>query len=497
MLDYHLVENLMTPAADDAMAQTVNVRSYSNDQIADLMLQRGTMLTKADILAVQTKQMKTSIVYAIAGLGIAAGASAAKPNVILILTDDQGSIDVNCYGAKDLMTPNMDRLAAEGVRFTQFYTGSAISSPSRACILTGMTPQKAGLPTNTSSTKGKPGMPEARITIAEVLKKAGYTTAHVGKWHVGYSPETMPLGQGFDYSFGHMGGCIDNYSHFFYWDGPNRHDLWENGTEIYQDGKYFPDLMVDKATSFIKQHAKEPFFLYLAFNAPHYPLQPAKKWRDHYSDLPSPRKEYAGFVSSTDERIGTILDFLDTQNLRDNTIVIFLSDHGHSYEERTGGSGGNSGPYRGGKFSLFEGGIRVPAIISWKGHIPENQVCDKLCLSMDILPTIADLCQTNIPQDVEGKSIKTVIYNGKDIHRDDVIRWQVGKQWAVRKGDWKLIGNPVDPSPGKHDLSAPNNKLYLSNLNTDVSEKENLAAKYPDITKELIQLYQKWEYAIE
>ncbi|MDR1719707.1 MAG: sulfatase-like hydrolase/transferase [Dysgonamonadaceae bacterium] len=418
-----------------------------------------------------------------------------KPNVILILTDDQGSIDLNCYGAKDLKTPNLDKLATEGVRFTQFYAGSAISSPSRACILTGKTPQKAGLPTMASSAKGKPGMPTEQTTIAEVMKKAGYATGHVGKWHVGYSPETMPLGQGFDYSFGNMGGCIDNYSHFFYWDGPNRHDLWENGEEVFYDGRYYPDLMVEKATSFIKAHSQEPFFLYFAFNTPHYPLQPTAQWRDYYRDLASPRREYAGFVSSTDERIGQLLDFLDKAKLREQTIIIFLSDQGHSYEERTGGGGGNSGPYRGGKFSLFEGGIRVPAIICWEKMIPTNQICNKLCLSMDILPTIADFCNADFPKDIEGKSLKPLICEGKNVHENDVIYWQMGKQWAVRKGDWKLVGNPVDPSPGNHDLSAPENKLFLSNLEMDVSEKENLSAKYPYKLDELIREYHSWEFS--
>lgn len=423
--------------------------------------------------------------------------SEAKPNVVLILTDDQGSIDLNCYGANDLKTPNLDKLAKQGVRFTQFYVGSAVCSPSRACLLTGRSPQGAGLPAMASSEKGRAGMPTNQITIAEVLKGAGYKTGHVGKWHVGYSPETMPLGQGFDYSFGHMGGCIDNYSHFFYWDGPNRHDLWENGKEVFADGSYFPDMIIEKASDFIKNNKKNPFFLYLAFNSPHYPLQPTKKWRDYYKDLPSPRKEYAGFVSSTDERIGKILDLLENQKLRENTIVIFLSDQGHSYEERTGGGGGNSGPYRGGKFSLFEGGIRVPAIISWKGIIPEGIVNNTMCMSMDLLPTIADFCGVKaIHKEVEGKSIKSVILdNSASAH--EVSYWQLGKQWAVRQGDWKLIGNPVDPSASKVNLHFPKDSFFLSNLKSDISESKNLAEEFPEKVKELIGLYKKWDYATE
>ena len=166
-----------------------------------------------------------------------------KPNVVLIFTDDQGTIDVNCYGAKDLYTVNLDRLAAEGTRFTQFYVGAPVCSPSRAALMTGRYPRCAGLLSNAPSDKGRPGMPTEQVTIAEMLKSAGYATGHVGKWHLGYTPETMPNGQGYDYSFGHMGGCIDNYSHFFYWQGPNRHDLWRNGTEVWHDGEFFGDLI--------------------------------------------------------------------------------------------------------------------------------------------------------------------------------------------------------------------------------------------------------------
>ena len=149
-------------------------------------------------------------------------------------------------------------------------------------------------------------MPTEQVTFAELFKKAGYATAHIGKWHLGYTPPTMPNGQGFDHSFGHMGGCIDNYSHFFYWNGPNRHDLWENGKEIFRDGEYFGDLMVNQCSSFIEDNRSKPFFLYWAINWPHYPLQGTNKWRKQYKDLPHPRDKYATFVSTMDELIGQV-----------------------------------------------------------------------------------------------------------------------------------------------------------------------------------------------
>ena len=174
---------------------------------------------------------------------------AGRPNVLIIFTDDQGSVDANCYGSKDLHTPNMDALARRGVRFTQFYVGAPVCSPSRVALLTGRYPQRAGLAHNAGQTSG---LPNEQVTIAEMLKKAGYRTAIFGKWHLGHAKEMSPLAQGFDEFFGHKNGCIDNYSHFFYWSGPNRHDLWRNDKEVWEEGRFFPDLIVREARRFLK-----------------------------------------------------------------------------------------------------------------------------------------------------------------------------------------------------------------------------------------------------
>ena len=417
-----------------------------------------------------------------------------KPNVVLIFTDDQGSMDLSCYGATDLETPNLDKLASEGIRFTQFYVGAPVCSPSRASLLTGKSPQGAELTGNASGMKGNPGMPTEQVTVAEMMKKAGYKTAHIGKWHLGYTPETMPNGQGFDYSFGIMGGCIDNYGHFFYWRGPNRHDLWENGKEIYRDGEFFPKMMTQKASKFIMENKDQPFFMYYAINTPHYPLQPYEHWREKYAELDMPRRDYAAFMSTTDEEIGNLIRAIDNAGIRENTIIMFLSDHGHSYEERTFGGGGYSGPYRGGKFSLFEGGIRVPAIISWTGGLEQNKVIDEMCLSMDILPTFAELCDIkSVPQSIEGISFGDVIQGDNPSHHD-VAYWNLKKQFAVRKGEWKLIGNPRDPSD-ETSINIETDSLFLSNLMLDVSESQNLAKENPDKVNELIQEFLKWKHA--
>ena len=423
------------------------------------------------------------------------------PNVIIILTDDQGTIDARCFGAKDLETPNIDALAKRGVRFTQFYAAAAVCSPSRAGLMTGRYPLRTGLIGNAGSHEGGEGMPASEVTIAEMLKGSGYATAHFGKWHLGYRPETMPNGQGFDYSFGHMGGCIDNYSHFFYWQGPNVHDLHQNTNEVFYNGQFFPDLLVKEAAEFMTRNRTRPFFIYFAMNNPHYPYQPEPKWLAHYKDLPYPRNLYAAFVSTLDDRIGALLKQVDRLRLREKTIVIFQSDHGHSTEERAHFGGGSAGIYRGAKFSLFEGGIRVPAIISWPGHLPENAVRNQIAHGCDWLPTIAELCGARLLNpDVDGKSLLNVIKSAEASTPHPVLYWYMGPekepQWAVREGDWKLIGNPRDTTRGeekaKSDLPDDDKKFFLANLKDDPSERHNFAKEQPTILARLQGLHTNW-----
>ncbi len=414
----------------------------------------------------------------------------AKPNVIVILSDDQGTLDLQSYGATDLHTPNLDALARQGVRFTQFYAAAPICSPSRAALLTGKVPQRAGLTGNASAKNPASSLPTEQVTLAELMKGAGYVTGHIGKWHLGYAPATMPNGQGFDYSFGHMVGCIDNYSHFFYWDGPNQHDLWRNGQEVWHDGEFFPDLLNQEMTAFIGQHKSQPFFVYWAINYPHYPMQGSPEWRARYANLPRPRRDYAAAVSTMDEKIGEVLQKLTDLKLRENTIIVFMSDHGHSTEERAMGGAGFAGPFRGAKGSLFEAGIRVPAFISWPGHLPQNQVRHQLGVGTDWFPTVAELCGIPLPAGpLDGKSLVPVItQNAPSPHQ--TFYWAFGKQWAVRQGDWKLLGNPQDPS--KKDKTPPPDQLFLANLRQDSTETENYAAQHPDVVTKLKALHENW-----
>lgn len=444
-------------------------------------------------------------VFALLTLIIASGVLLAqnkKPNVIIILSDDQGAIDLNCYGAKDLVTPNLDKLAKGGIRFTQFYAGSAVCSPSRAVLLTGKSSLGAGVPGNIpvpeyQKVKGKSGMPTEQVTIAEMLNNNGYYSALVGKWHLGHDKEKLPNAQGFNHFFGHERGCIDNYSHFFYWQGPNKHDLHRNDKEVYYPGQNFGDLMVNEIKELITKKDEKPFFIYWAFNAPHYPYQGTPEWLEYYKNMETPRKEYAAFVSSMDEKIGLVLDELEKQGKADNTIIIFQSDQGHSCEERAFFGGGNPGVYRGCKSSLFEGGIRVPAIIKYPGVVAKNETRTQLVSAMDWLPTIAELTGSQIiDKNIEGKSMVSVLESSTAPSSHEVINWQLGGsyddnkgQWAVREGDWKLLRSPKDLFS---KVKVGDDKLFLVNLKDDISEKKNLASQFPEKVKHLKALHSEW-----
>ena len=413
---------------------------------------------------------------------------AERPNVLIIYGDDQGAIDMGCFGVADLETPSMDRLAAQGLKLTQMYSAAPVCSASRVGLLTGRFPARAGQP-------GNGDLDTSEVTIAEAFRDSGYSTGHVGKWHLGRTPEINPAGQGFDRWFGHLEGCIDNFSHFFYWSGPNRHDLWDNGEEIHRPGEYFPKLMADQCRQFIGQQREKPWLLYWAFNAPHYPYQGTPEWLERYKDLSSPRREYCAFVSTMDEYIGQVLEYLDQAGLSDNTIVIYQPDHGHSTEERAFGGGGNAGPWRGAKFSVFEGGIRVPSVVRYPKELPEGKTRDQFMTSCDWFPTLCEICQVNLPdRKLDGVSMVNVLKYDAPQPRE-TFYWQMGNgtnsQWAIREGKWKLIGNPRDttlPETRQVNGGKLKEKLFLVNLEKDPGEKENLVYASPVKVKELMKL---------
>ncbi|MDP6037206.1 MAG: sulfatase-like hydrolase/transferase, partial [Candidatus Latescibacteria bacterium] len=340
-----------------------------------------------------------------------------RPNVVIFYTDDQGTMDAGCYGSVDLKTPHMDGLAGRGIRFTQAYAHT-VCCPSRSALLTGRFPQRSGIndwaSNHVSDEKGI-NMFLDEVTIAQILKAEGYRTALFGKWHVGAKLEHGPNAFGFDEFFGHRCGFIDNYKHMFLHSNrgqPPFHDLWRDLEEVFEDGVYFSDLVVREAHRFLDEAGDDPFFLYLPFNLPHYPYQPDGKFVDDYKDLPEPRSLYAPMVATVDDRIGQVIQKIDDLGMRDNTLIIYMSDNGHSVETFQSwgmeygahGGGGNTGRWRGHKGTFYEGGIRVPAIVSFPGHIPQGEVRDQAMTNMDFLTTILEMLGIEVPDcEIDGK----------------------------------------------------------------------------------------------
>lgn len=432
-----------------------------------------------------------------------------NPNIVIIYTDDQGTLDAGCYGTKDIQTPNIDQLAENGIRFTKAYAHT-VCCPSRMALLTGRQPQRGGVNTwttcNPSDEEGRK-MKLDEITIAEHLKKHDYTSALIGKWHLGANPGYGPLEQGFDYFFGFRGGFIDYYTHRFLhagWERPQFHDLYRNNTEVFEDGKYFPDIQVDEANDFIEKNQNNPFFLYLAMNLPHYPEQPDSAFIEQYKDLSWPRSSYAPMVTTVDDRIGKVLKKLDELNLRENTLVIYMSDNGHSTEdyynwgESYGGNGGGgfTGKWRGAKGSFFEGGLRVPCVISYPKLLGKNEVRNQTISNLDFLPTICDILDIPLPENkLDGKSILPILQNEKAETHHDVMYWMWQNMWSVRKGNWKLIykGHDTTGKFSNHpklDFEMP--EYWLANLEDKNPEETNYADKKPEILKELTQLHEVW-----
>lgn len=427
-----------------------------------------------------------------------------KPNVIIIMTDDQGYGDLSCMGATDFKTPHLDEMANDGVRFSSMYCASPVCSPSRAALLTGRYPGNAGVRAILAGHRRASGLTPAVPTIATALKKLGYTTGLSGKWHLGLKDECRPNANGFDEFSGFLAGCLDYYSHIFYYgmtDGGCNptHDLWENENEVYDNGEYLTERITRKSIEFIQNHKDEPFMLYVAYNAPHYPMHAPEKYIKRFEHLPWDRRIMAAMISAVDDGVGEIRAELERQGLLDNTIIYFQSDNGPSRESRNwlDGTedpyyGGTSGIFTGHKFSLFEGGIRIPAIASWHGHIPSGRVIDSPHIATDIFPTIFEACGGN-PNDyvLDGESILPMLLGGEETTHKYLF-WEMENQTAVRYGKYKLVlnGQLVEGEPKRADV-------FLSDLENDPGEKNNLADELPDLTEELKTTALEWRAELE
>jgi arylsulfatase A len=397
----------------------------------------------------------------------AASADAAdpKPNVLYILADDLGYGDLGCYGQTKIRTPHIDRLAAEGVRFTRAYAGATVCAPSRCCLMTGKHGGHAAIRGNREvKPEGQLPMPADTVTVAHLMKKAGYATGLVGKWGLGHpGSASTPDKMGFDHFFGY--NC-QRKAHEYY---PEY--LWRDGEKVVLDGKkYSHDLLADDALDFVRRHKGGPFFLYLAFTIPHSKLQVPDLGPYANEDWPDNLKTLAAMITRMDRDVGRLTALLKELGIDDRTLVVFASDNGAAYRDAVFN---HSGPLRGYKRDLYEGGIRTPAIARWPGRIKPGAVSDQVWAFWDVLPTLAELVGQKPPPGLDGVSVLPALLDGKPVEHPPLY-WEFHERWfdqAARIGDWKAVRN------GK------NGPIELYDLKADPGEKRDVAAGHPGVVK--------------
>ena len=399
--------------------------------------------------------------------------STEQPNIVLIVSDDQGYADSSCYDhPKEVSTPNIDRLAAEGVRLTNGYASAYVCAPTRAGLLTGRYQQRFGFYAGPDS---RVGLPLNEVTVADLLKKQGYATAVIGKWHVGIEPEYHPLKRGFDEFYGFLGHGAHDY---FKLQITNEYNSIYRNDKPINDTGYLTDNLAREAVSFIERHQKKPFFLYLPFNAVHWPLQALQKYIKRFNTGDKNRDIYLAMLTSMDEAVGKVLDALKRTGADDNTLIIFFSDNGGARKNFA-----NNGDLRDFKHSVYEGGIRVPFIVRLPGKLSKGTVCNEPVISLDVLPTICAAAGIELPSDrvYDGKDMLGILQGTTKgpLHKN--LFWYDGeKQWAVREGKWKLLFNREG-------------SLELYDLEADISEQNNLAKQRPEIVQSLQKTYTDWK----
>jgi len=445
----------------------------------------------------------------------------SKPNVVFILADDLGYRELGCYGQEIIRTPNIDKLAKEGIKFLQHYSGAPVSAPSRCCLLTGLHTGHAYIRDNYEigswfDFTGQLPLPDLVYTMAEMFKDAGYVTGAIGKWGLGGpGSQGHPNNQGFDYFFGYL---CQRHAHNYY-----TTYLWRNNEKVklnnpdfkpydkfpenkdpndstaylkYKGSQYAQDLMVKEALDFIKKHKEEKFFLYLPFPVPHVALQVPDESVQFYKDIipegppydgskgyiPSqfPRRTYAGMITRMDAQIGQIMALLKKLGLDENTLVVFASDNGTTY------AGGvdykyfkSVGELRGLKGSVYEGGIRVPMIARWPGKIKKSSVSSHISAFWDFFPTFADLTGMPVPDNCDGISLLPELTGNKTHQKKHkFLYWEhVRRMQALRMGQWKAVR--LDPGQ----------EIQLFNLKNDISEKNDVSGRYPKIIKKIENIF--------
>ncbi len=435
---------------------------------------KGNQMCRSLVLLVA---FSCAIVAGATAVGAADG-SRTRPNVIVILADDLGYGDLGCHGCKDIRTPHIDSLAASGIRCTSGYAAHSFCSPTRASLMTGRYQHRFGHENNPKwdPADDKLGLPLSQITIADVMKEAGYVTGAVGKWHLGAAPRFHPNRRGFAEYFGFIGG-----GHMYL---PDRKGAAEylvplmRNQESVDEREYLTDAFSREAIGFIERNKDRPFFLYLAYNAVHGPLQAPPKYLDRFKEIGDQnRRTYAAMLSAMDDGVGQVLATLGELRLEGNTLVFFLSDNGGPIAPNSS----TNTPLRGAKGQLFEGGIRVPFLVQWKGVLKPG-VCDEPVSTIDFLPTIAAVCGARVPASarLDGVDFMPHLSGRTKTPPHERLFWRVsgGASWAVREGNWKLVHG------GQSD--------QLFDLSQDISEQTNLAAQQQDVVASLTRAYEEW-----
>lgn len=436
---------------------------------------------------------------------VAAGQSAERPNIIIIFTDDQGYGDVGVYGAQGFQTPHLDRMAAEGIRFTDFYVAGPVCTPSRAALMTGSYPKRVGLAYRVLFPYSDTGLNPTEITIADMLKPLGYATAAIGKWHLGHHPPFLPTRQGFDYYFGipysnDMGNVDYSRAQPGFRSAPLPILRNEELVEENPDQRQLTKRYTQEALQFISVHRDRPFFLYLAHSMPHVPIAASEEFQGK-----TEHGLYGDVISEIDWSVGQVLDQLSELGLEEKTLVLFTTDNGPVVWEGSDGGwvwtpdddgrptrgqlgypSGSAGPLRGRKNTTWEGGMRVPMIARWPGRIPAGRVCYEMATALDFLPTIAGLTGAGVPDDriIDGHDITPLLFDQRGAgspylaffyYRDDRLQ-------AVRSGRWKL--HVYRPEWDQDDFQGSRQTL-LFDLQEDKGEEHDVAAAYPQIAAQL------------
>ncbi len=420
-----------------------------------------------------------------------------KPNVVLIIMDDLGYGDLGSYGARDARTPNLDRLARDGVRLTDAYANAANCTPTRAALISGRYQQRVGLewPLE-SSTEQDRGLPVTGRSLSALLKTNGYATGLIGKWHLGFKPEFGPNAHGFDEFFGFLSGAVDYYSHRR---GDGTPDLFENTTPV-EVPEYLTDEITRRAIRFVDNHAARPFFLEVAYNAVHWPFQPPNRrpidpnavprpgekgdqrlYQGPDDEKPATRQDYVRMLERADEGVGAILAAVDQHALSRNTLVIFTNDNGGEWLSR-------NAPFSHRKSTLWEGGIRVPLIMRWPGQLPAGKTSAQVTITMDLTASIVAVSRTMVPPGHHFDGINIIpSLTGESPMVERELFWRIVRpnllQKAVRSGRWKLL---ID---GRHFL--------LFDLENDLAERNDLAAQHPDLVLRLKRRMAEWEHDVD